>query len=576
MARRPLLACEARVLLHVRDLERLAVQRHPAGRALAEGQLPVLQAQAEPIGDRAHREAPRRLVGDPEGRERHRDQLGGRLRDRLEHLVHVERGRHDVGQAREAAQARRAHVEGLVEACVLERGRHLVGEDRQVLDLALGEALARLPVGHQRAFEVLADERHRQDRPPADLLDPEARLRAQVDPRVREHVGGPHRAPLQEGASHHSLVHPERAGPIRQRPRELPLPHHESHEIVLAVPEPDGEIRHLQRLPGVGGHQLQHPFLVQGRDELAAQLGHRPHALGLLGGVAIQARVVDRDGGLAREGLGQLLLARGEGPAPAEDEHPDGPLAHQKGNPQVVRVAEAVPGRLVVRQYVGALELAHERLARREHLAAQALPRPDPRPPHGLGRGAVQARHHQIVAVEQPEARVVHFQQPGRLLGDRGEQGFGGGERPDLLVDLEQRGQRGLAIALLGEQPRVVEGNRGLAGQRGHDRDLARRRGMGLPPVGREGAEHLTLAHKRHRQHRAIALPFDQRTRARAQRDRRVVQHVLGPGRLAQLRRPAGRPLAQPHLQRGQELGGEAATPLVDEEAGGPVQAGDA
>ena len=100
----------------------------------------------------------------------HRDQLGGRLRDRLEHLVHVERRRHDVGQAGEAAQARRAHVEGLVEPRVLERGRHLVGEDRQVLDLALGEALARLPVGHQRALEVLADERHRQDRPAADLL----------------------------------------------------------------------------------------------------------------------------------------------------------------------------------------------------------------------------------------------------------------------------------------------------------------------------------------------------------------------------------------------------------------------
>ena len=398
----------------------------------------------------------------------------------------------------------------------------------------------------------------------------------EIDPGIGQHVGGPDRRAVHESAAHHALVHPQRPGPLGQRTGVLALPRREAQVLAVAVAEPDREIGHREGLPGcLGRHQIENARLVEGRYEHAAELGHRPHAVRLRGGLAVQARVVDRDRGLAREDLGQLLLARGEGSAPAEDEHPAGPLADQKRHSQVVCVAQALAARVVLGHHLGPLELAHEGVAGGHHPAAQALPHPDPGPDHGLGRGPEQTREHQVVAVEEPEPRVVHLEQPRRLLRDRGEQGLGRGERSDLLVDLEQRGERGLAVALLGEQARVVEGHRGLPGERAHDRDLARGRRVGLPPVGGERAQHLALADQGHRQHRAVALALDHRPRRRAQRDRRIAQDVAGPHRLAQLRGAPGGTLAEPDPQRGEELGREAAAALVVEEAGGRVQARD-
>ena len=286
--------------------------------------------------------------------------------------------------------------------------------------------------------------------------------------------------------------------------------------------------------------------------------------------------MVDGDGGLAREGLRQLLLARGEGPPPAEGQHADGPLADQERHPEVVRVAEALVRGQMVGQHPARRELAHERLTGGEHPAGQALAHLDPRPEHGLDGGAGEARHHQVVAVEQPEARVVDVEQSRRLLGDGDQQALRSRERPDLLVDLEQRGQGRLAVTLLGEEPRVVERGGRLPRERGHDRDLFRRGRVGLPPVGGERAMRIALGEQGDGQDRAVPLTLDQPPRLRADRQGRVVQHVLAPHRHPLLDRAAGGALTQTHAQRGDELGRESAAALVGHHAGFPVDPHDA
>ena len=408
--RRPRLEVEALILHDVGDLERPAVLGHPAHRALPEAQLPGRQVQSEIGGHGAQREGPVRLVGQPEVGERHRDQLGGRLRDRAQHLVHVERRRHDLGEPGQPAEARGAHVEGFVEPGVLERGGQLVGEDGQLLDLAVDEALAAPAVGDQRTPDVLADEGHGQDRPPADLADPAPRLRTEVHARIAQHVGGPHRPPLGQREPDHALVALQGLGRLGQRPGELAPAHREAQQLGVRILQPDGQVRKGERLAGLGGHQLQHAVLVERGHQDPTQLGDCAHALGLLGGLAIEPGVVDRDGGLAREGLGQLLLARGERAAAAEDEHADRPLAHEQRHAQEVGVAEPLARHLMVRDHVGPFQLAHQGLAGRQHLAAQALAHLQPGPRHGLGRGAGEPGHHQLVAVQQPEARVVQLE----------------------------------------------------------------------------------------------------------------------------------------------------------------------
>ncbi len=574
--RGPLLAREARVLLHVRDLEGRAVEGRPARRAPPEAHLVVREPEPQRIRDGSDGETLGRLVHHVEDRERHSDQLHRRRRDRLQHLVHVERRGHHVREVGQAAEPRRALLERLVQARILQRGGDLVGEDREVLDLPVGEARAARAVRDEGPLHVLADERHRQDRPPPDLLDPPARVLAQLDPRIGQHVRGPHRAALEQRAAHHPLVHPEGPRPLGEGPRVLPLPHREAQVLGPPVLQPDGEVGHGQRLAGLGRDQLQHAGLVERGDQHAAELGHRPHARGLLRGLVIEARVVDGDGGLAREGLGELLLAGGERPPPAEHEHPDGPLADQQRHPEEVGVAEATARREVVGQHLRALELAHQGVPGGQHPAAQALAGPDPRADHGLGRGAEHAGHHEVLAVEQAEPRVVDLEEPGRFFRDGGEQGLRRGEGADLLVDLEQRGERGLAVALLREQARVVEGHRGLARQRAHDRDLALGRGVGLPPVRGQRAEHLALADQGHRQHRAVSLALDGGPGGRAERHLGIVQDVGAPHRAALLGGPAGGALPEPHPQRAQEPLGEPAPPLVGQEAGGRVEARDA
>ncbi len=99
---------------------------------------------------------------------------------------------------------------------------------------------------------------------------------------------------------------------------------------------------------------------------------------------------------------------------------------------------------------------------------------------------------------------------------------------------------------------------------------------MWHPPVGGERAQHLPLADQRHREDGPVALALDLGPDRGAERHRRIVQHVLAPHRLAQLHRPAEGSLPEGHPERLHELRREAATALVDQEAGGRLEAEDA
>ena len=117
------------------------------------------------------------------------DRLDGRLHDRLERLLQVERlrdGLRDPGQRLELVHA---PLRLRVQLRVLDRLRHLAGDRHQQVDLGLRERprLARADV--ERAFELLArEDRDGEDRRVVVL----GQVRERLEARVEVRVGGDH------------------------------------------------------------------------------------------------------------------------------------------------------------------------------------------------------------------------------------------------------------------------------------------------------------------------------------------------------------------------------------------------
>src|SRR2546426_1131885 len=137
-----------------------------------------------------------------------------------------------------------------------------------------------------------------------------------------------------------------------------------------------------------------------------------------------------------------------------------------------------------------ALDLADQPPAGRHHLAAQALAHPNPRTDHRLRRRAGETGEDEVLAVEQPEAGVVHVEEPRRLVGDRREQRLRRRHAPDLRVDLEERAEVRASGAFLRVPAGVVDRVRGVEGERGKHAELLAGVLVSLAHADRQRPEH--------------------------------------------------------------------------------------
>ena len=130
--------------------------------------------------------------------------LDGRLHDRLQRLLDVERLGDRLRDPRERLQLEHATLRLRVELRVLDRLRHLARDRHQQVDLGLGERprLARPHV--ECALELVArEDRHREDRGVVVLGQVGKRLEARVEMRVG---GDHHRRPIGGGGARDPLA----------------------------------------------------------------------------------------------------------------------------------------------------------------------------------------------------------------------------------------------------------------------------------------------------------------------------------------------------------------------------------
>ena len=139
------------------------------------------------------------------------DRLDGRLDDRLERLLEVERLRDGLRDPGERLELVHAPLRLRVQLRVLDRLRHLPGDRHQQVDLRLRER-PRLPGADvERALELLArEDRDGEDRRVLVLRQVRERLEARVEMRVG---GDHHRSPIGGGRPRDALAapHPRRS-----------------------------------------------------------------------------------------------------------------------------------------------------------------------------------------------------------------------------------------------------------------------------------------------------------------------------------------------------------------------------
>ena len=201
------------------------------------------------------------------------ERLHGRLDDRLERLLEVERVRHGLGDPRQRLELDHAPLGRLVEPGVLDRLADLRGDGEQEVDLG-GRELARAARAHvERPLELLArEDRDGEDRLVLVLGQVRERAEARVEVRLRgQHhrrallgrdAGDPLARPQLRDAGH--LVH---AGAVRRAEDEL------ARAIVVEVDEAGVG---PERVGDLGGDEPEHLLEVERRVDRLDRLGEEP------------------------------------------------------------------------------------------------------------------------------------------------------------------------------------------------------------------------------------------------------------------------------------------------------------
>ncbi len=434
-------------------------------------------------------------------------QASGTLRDRVEHRL-------DVGRrARDDAQdlgGRRLLLQGLGEVGVpglelAEQPRVLDGDGRLIreggdeIDLLVGERANLHPPQEDHADQLVllqhGDGQHRSvaaDPPRLDLLplgvgqgvEDVERPALEGGPTDCGAASRPDHVPLPElavrGGSpvlreepEHLAVEPRDEGPLGPGQPGRVLDQGLEHRLQIERRAAD----HLEHFAGRG-------LLLQGEPQLGVprlQLGE-------------QADVLDRDHRLVGEGLEQrhLPLAEEASLGATEGDRADGrTLAdqrHAEGRSMAEATRDLAPHREV--RPLG-LHVGHVDGARVEHRATVgrlAVDRNGELAEASAKNRAMMGDEQELVAVAAEDAHVLRLAQARRALRHGVEHGLDVGRRArDNAQDLGGRrlllqrlGEGGVPGSELAEQPRVLDRDHGLVGERLEQRELGRREPAGL------------------------------------------------------------------------------------------------
>ena len=403
------------------------------------------------------------------------------------------RSREDLADAHEGRRLAEALLGFRVEAGVRQRQGELACDRHREVHLPGLEGRRPLAVvqGHDAGDLVLPDQRHDEVGSEGEGLDPLAREEV-----ARPRVVHDHRAAALEGPRvRRDLVegprgHPLEGGPLLRGLPSVGVLRHERRDLA-AFPDGDRATVDAAHLGDLDRDALEQPLRVERGVEDLDDLEQRAGLLQTPRSLRVEPSLVEGDRGLVGERLGDLRVARGERPSCPERQRADRPGADPQRHAEEHRVAEpAVRLDVLGGDIRDALDLADERPPGRHDPTAQTLAHPDPWTRHGLRRRAGQAGQDELLALEQPEAGIVHVEEPRGFLGDRGEQRLRRHHAADLLVDLEERAEVRAPGALLGELAGVVERVRRVEGERAQHVELLAGVLVALAHADRERAEH--------------------------------------------------------------------------------------
>ena len=201
----------------------------------------------------------------------------GRLRDGAEDLAARGRAGDQARQGAERGELVRPLGGAPVEIRVFQRDRRLGGEHLGDVDVVLGERPDEIAIDDDGAERAVAGEqRHRQHRAVALRLDDGARGRRQLDRRIGQDVGGPHRAPLLDGDRRRAVPPRQRPQPLRERRRQAA--HGAEPDVrprLGALEHRNADAARAQQQTGLIHDAIEHTLQVERRGDRARDVDHR-------------------------------------------------------------------------------------------------------------------------------------------------------------------------------------------------------------------------------------------------------------------------------------------------------------
>jgi hypothetical protein len=276
VAARPVDGDEPAVVEHVRDVNRQAVARDPAGRALVERE----HGPAEVVRGRAGR---RRAdlqhvalgVEHPEVHERRADQLDRGARDRGQHALGVERRRDELVEPGQRPHPRRALLARAVQLGVGDGDRRLARQHRAELRVLVAPRPARSEEDREDAEELAAGEQRKRD---AGVQAVPARQPLVEEPRVTLHVRDVFDPAGSDHAADHSTAKRDGLGPLVVGAEPVfALPARHARE---GIDDPDAGDPRAEQRGGRHGDRVAHALAGPGagRRDHRAQLRQRGEA----------------------------------------------------------------------------------------------------------------------------------------------------------------------------------------------------------------------------------------------------------------------------------------------------------
>ena len=300
---------EARVEEHVVGHDRAALRGGEPDRPGAAGMPQRPLALGRAAGARGLLERPRDRVEVIEGRDQHPEQVARRVHHSLGHPDRMEGLGEGLAHRAQGEALPPPSLGLLEEPGVLERHRGLVreglGQAQVVVRVGPAERVPDREAAHHLSLHHQRQGQHGRTDRVVDL-----HVRGALHPAVRPDVGGEHRLPAVHGQAHHAVTGRDHEARIEEplglagAPDHLQVAGGRQQAVEGGGADLEGAQHHVGDALPESGHV---EGLGQEAPDLGQGLGGAPPRLAL----RKEARVADRDRGVARQQVDDLALLRG-------------------------------------------------------------------------------------------------------------------------------------------------------------------------------------------------------------------------------------------------------------------------